>query len=74
MLRCVAEFGLDFQMAISMRTHLQTVLGFAQPPSLNQLTALSSELLVLALANVGIISPRHMREVFFFFFTIRKNL
>lgn len=62
-LRAGCEFGIDFEIALGMRRHLQKLYGFAQLPSLIQVTGLSSDLLVIALANIALHYSSHMRDL-----------
>ena len=62
-LRLGCEFGIDFEIALGMRRHLQKLYGFSQPPSLAQVTGLSSDLLVVALANIAMHYSTHMRDL-----------
>ncbi len=62
-LRLGCEFGIDFEIALGMRRHLQKLYGFSQPPSLAQVTGLSSDLLIVALANIALHYSTHMRDL-----------
>lgn len=62
-LRNGCEFGIDFEIALGMRRHLQKLYGFAQLPSLSQVTVLGSDLLIISLANIAPHSSTHMREL-----------
>ena len=62
-LRLGCEFGIDFEIALGMRRHLQKLYGFSQPPSLAQVTGLSSDLLIVALANIALHYSSHMRDL-----------
>ena len=62
-LRNGCEFGIDFEIALGMRRHLQKLYGFSQLPSLSQVTVLGSDLLIISLANIAPHSSIHMREL-----------
>lgn len=62
-LRVCCDFGIDFETAHGMRRHLQKLFGFERAPSLNDFTVLCSDLMLVALSNVAVHSPRHMREL-----------
>lgn len=62
-LRSGCEFGIDFEIALGMRRHLQKLYGFPQLPSLCQSAVLCSDLLIVALANIAVKESIRMREL-----------
>lgn len=62
-LRNGCEFGIDFEMALGVRMHLQKLYGFSHLPSLSQVSVLSSDLLIIALTNISLHCSTHMREL-----------
>ena len=62
-MRHASEFGIDFELALGVRRHLQKLYGFSRLPSLRPTTVLSSDLLLIALSNIALDSSSHMREL-----------
>lgn len=62
-LRSGCEFGIDFEIALGMRRHLQKLYGFSNLPSLSQVSVLCSDLQIIALSNIAPHSTTHMREL-----------
>lgn len=62
-LRNGCEFGIDFEIALGVRMHLQKLYGFSHLPSLSQVSVLSSDLLIIALTNIALHCSTHMREL-----------